>query len=352
MSLYKRGNTWWIGYVIPNGERIRQSAGTGNKGQAKELHDALKAEAWRVSRLGDKPRRTWNEAVVKYLTEKSGLKSIDTLKGHLRWLDTHLRGQYLDQINRELIEKIVDAKRERDDSGRCINAATTNRVAEVIRAVLRKACDDWEWIDRVPKIRFEPEPKLRVAWITNEQAATLLDELPQHLRDLAVFSLATGLRRSNVTQLTWSQVDLLKRRAWIYADQAKGKEAIPVPLNDDATSVVAKQIGKHPEYVFTYQGHPVKQTNTKAWRKALKRAGITNFRWHDLRHTWASWHRQQGTPLDKLKALGGWKSFEMVERYAHLSAEHLAPHANALPRLIKPVSSTEVTSQFRHSGEK
>ena len=64
----------------------------------------------------------------------------------------------------------------------------------------------------------------------------------------------------------WSQVDLLKHRAWIHADQAKGKEAIPVPLNEDATNVVTKQIGKHSVYVFTYRGHSIKQTNTKAWR--------------------------------------------------------------------------------------
>jgi integrase len=101
--------------------------------------------------------------------------------------------------------------------------------------------------------------------------------------------------------------------------------------------VVRKQLGKHTDYVFTYRGHPIRQTNTKAWRAALKRAGITNFRWHDLRHTWASWHRQQGTPLDRLKELGGWKTFDMVERYAHLSTEHLAPHANALPSLTARV---------------
>jgi integrase len=113
---------------------------------------------------------------------------------------------------------------------------------------------------------------------------------------------------------------------------------------------VKKQIGKHPEYGLTYRGNPIRQTNTKAWRKALKRAGITNFRWHDLRHTWASWHRQRGSPLDRLKELGSWKSFEMVERYARLSAEHLAPHANALPSLTTPPPDLEVTSQLRHSG--
>ncbi len=68
-----------------------------------------------------------------------------------------------------------------------------------------------------------------------------------------------------------------------------------------------------------------------AWRKALKRAGIENFRWHDLRHTWASWHIQNGTPHYVLKELVGWESMEMVLRYSHLAPEHLSPYADNRP---------------------
>ena len=78
------------------------------------------------------------------------------------------------------------------------------------------------------------------------------------------------------------------------------------------------------------QGNPVEQLSTAAWYKALQRAGIQNFRWHDLRHTWASWHVQSGTPLHVLQELGGWASFAMVQRYAHLAADHLAPWADRL----------------------
>jgi hypothetical protein len=91
-----------------------------------------------------------------------------------------------------------------------------------------------------------------------------------------------------------------------------------------------KQIGKHRDHVFTFKGQPVEQLSTAAWYKALKRAGIDNFRWHDLRHTWASWHVQSGTPLHVLQELGGWASYTMVQRYAHLAADHLAPWAERL----------------------
>ena len=69
-------------------------------------------------------------------------------------------------------------------------------------------------------------------------------------------------------------------------------------------------MNKHIKFVFTYKGKPIGQCNTKAWQKALKRARIENFRWHDLRHTWASWHVQHGTSLQELQQLGGWASLE------------------------------------------
>jgi integrase len=76
-----------------------------------------------------------------------------------------------------------------------------------------------------------------------------------------------------------------------------GHKAIGVPLNETAMALIRAQVGKHPERVFTYDGKPMFQVSSMAWYKALKRAGIENFRWHDLRHSWASWHVQQGTPL-------------------------------------------------------
>ena len=121
----------------------------------------------------------------------------------------------------------------------------------------------------------------------------------------------------------------MKRKvAWIHPDQAKAARAIGIPLSTEAIEVLKKQMGKHLTRVFTYDGKPVSKAGTWAWRKALKRAGIENFRWHDLRHTWASWHVQTGTSLQALKELGGWASFEMVQRYAHLASEHLAVYAD------------------------
>ncbi len=102
---------------------------------------------------------------------------------------------------------------------------------------------------------------------------------------------------------------------------------ICVPLNKGACQVIQRQLGKHRRFVFTYNGKPVKAVNTKAWKKALRAAGLEDFRWHDLRHAWATRHIQAGTSTAELQELGGWQSSEMVRRYAHFAAEQLAKAA-------------------------
>jgi integrase len=325
MAIRKRGAVWWLDFTTPSGERVRRSAETADKTEAQELHDKVKAEAWRVQKLGSHPIHTWNEAVVRWLIEQSHKASIESDKIHLRWLDRHLNGVDLTSISRAMLDNIAAAKLAEG-----VSPATVNRVMEVLRAILRKCADEWEWIERAPKVRMLKEPSRRIRFLTRSEAQRLLRNLPPHLADMAAFALATGLRRANVTGLRWDAVDLENRRAWVHPDEAKARRAIPVPLNEDAVAVVQRQIGKHRELVFSFRGKAIRQVSTKAWYAALDRAGIADFRWHDLRHTWASWHVQGGTPLFALQDLGGWESAEMVRRYAHLAADHLAPWADRL----------------------
>lgn len=154
----------------------------------------------------------------------------------------------------------------------------------LVRAILRKCANAWEWLDRSPSARMLKESRRRIRFLTREEAQTLLAKLPEHLSAMATFSLATGLRRANVTGLQWTQVDVVRRLAWIHPDQAKARKAIAVPLNADAVALLRKRVGTHPTHVFSFQGKPIVQVSTTAWYAALKRAGICNFRWHDLRH--------------------------------------------------------------------
>mgnify|MGYP002525036256 CR=1 FL=1 len=273
--------------------------------------------------MSEKPAYLWQDAVKKWLVEPAEKASIATDKKHLRWIHPYLYDKKLSDISKELLDQIKDVKKATG-----VTNATVNRVLAVIRAILNRARKEWEWIENVPYIRLLPEPKKRIRWLTQDEAVRLIQELPVHIAEMMRFTLSTGLRENNVTQLQWNQIDMQRRCAWIHADQSKTKRSIAIPLNDESLAVIRRQIGKHETHVFTYKGKSVLNANTKAWRHALDRAEIKDFRWHDLRHTWASWHVQNGTPLNILQELGGWSEPTMVQRYAHLSPGHLAEYAD------------------------
>ncbi|WP_373017586.1 tyrosine-type recombinase/integrase [Thiomicrorhabdus sp.] len=335
MSIKKRGQTWYTDFVAPNGQRVRKSTKTKVKREAQEFCAKLRNSLWREYQLGEKPKRryTWREAVVRYLQLKEGTKWENGIKIVLRDLHIWLEDVYLDEIDAELISRITFERkamkpRSNKGKGETVKNSTVNRMLRTLNAILRLAYEEWEWIDRKPKVPTLKEEPTEVTWLTNEQVKRLKNEMPHHQKQMMLFSVLTGLRESNMTGLTWEQVQLESKVIIFGNIKMKNGDPLSIPLSKQAIDILKEEMGKHPEYVFTYRGRPIKRANTKAFKKALSRAGIEPMPWHKLRHTFASFHRQQKTPLDILQELGGWKSQEMVKRYAHLGIDHLAEYAN------------------------
>jgi integrase len=339
MGIYKRSGSsnWWYRFQFKK-KQIRGSTGTQKKADAEQVEAKRKRELWEQDRLGVKPSKLWEEAAAAYLSRVSEGRNKRQTAGMLQWLDQFLHGMALGAINQAMLTTLQEKKalavaqraEEAKAAGRNprterASPGTVNRVVGVVVAVLNYSVRAG-WLDRAPKVAHLPDPAKRVRYITRDLAEALIRELPQHLSSMVVFSLETGLRKSNVRQLRWSEVDLERELVWVHPDEAKAGRGIAVPLTQRAVAVLEEQFGIHQEFVFTYRGRPVSETATRAWRKALARAGIANFRWHDLRHTWASWHRQSGTPQHVLKELGGWADDRMVGRYAHLGVDHLAEY--------------------------
>lgn len=268
--------------------------------------------------------KTWDDAANRWLRETSHKRTHAQDRKKLAWISERWSGLLLVYINRDAIDELAQFKRQ------TAVGSTTNRYLALIRAILRRAWREWEWLERVPFIRLYPEAKRRVRWITPDQARTLLDHLPAHQCHVVVFALATGLRHANAVGMTWDRINLKSRAAWCFADQTKNGEDLQIPLNDLAMQILEQRRGMHQTHVFTYKGKPLKRVNTQAWNKAKKRAGIDNFRWHDLRHTWASWLVQAGVPLYAVQEMGGWKTASMVRKYAHLSPPVNLKHSQAI----------------------
>lgn len=341
MSLYKREDSphWWVRFQL-NGREVRRSSGTEDRKKAIEFESVVRGSAWRQDKLGERPPYLWADARARWLRDthkKTKVKDEEILN----WFDEQLAGQPVQDITREVIEELRALRAEESSK------ATADRYMALLRAVLRKCVDDWQVLSSAPKVPMYRPPAPEPRWLTRPQFEKLCKQLPEHLELAARFSVATGLRMRSMTALTWDRISLKDKRLWIPGDQMKGASAHGIPLSKDALVQLRKLKKLNPkgERVFQWNGQPIEDCNTLAFQKAVKAAELEPFRWHDLRHTFASWAVQGGVALQELMQLGGWKSYSMVLRYSHLGPDHLAAAAEKITGRVQAKTSHET----RHS---
>lgn len=322
--LYKRsrkpGAPWWIRFTIA-GEEVRVSSRSNNRAAAEKLERHLREEIWREKQLGQ-VNHTWEEAKERWLKEKQHKRSLDRDREGFDALENLLGGAALGDIDGPAL---LEAQQNLCNGRK---PATVNRIMAVAASLLSAAVK-WGWLTHAPKIAALHVAKGEPRWITPEEFELLWRELPPHAKQIVRFSVATGARSRNVFGLRWSNVDMEAKSFSVDAAQFKGGRSVGFPLPPDAIEVLEQQRGAHPEYVFTDQRGraPVGSIKT-CWKKACQRAGIPRLRPHDLRHTWAAWHKKAGTPNAAIKALGGWSDMRMVDRYGHISAQDYAEFAD------------------------
>lgn len=306
MSIYKRGGVWWLDVAPPNGgSRIRRSTGASEKARAQRIHDEFRAELWKRRRSG----RTLHGALDAWAKDKGAPDRYRVGK-----LKRTVPDWPLDAIEGDRLLAILPQR----------TPGTLARYLNLLSAAGIKLK-----IEKRGK-----KPAARTRWLTADEWTRLRAALPSWQVPMADFALSTGLRQANVFRLEWSQVDLKRKLLWIHADQAKAGKVLRVKLQPEALAVLEAQRGKHARWVFQSEKKPDQPPSEikVGWKAALKRARIAHCTWHDLRHTWASWHVMGGTPLEVLQRLGGWADIRMVQRYAHLADSHLDQFAgNAKP---------------------
>jgi hypothetical protein len=178
-----------------------------------------------------------------------------------------------------------------------------------------------DWIHEVASANDPQEEALR-ALHRDDINSSLRGPEGEELTLASVLSVLVSFQRSMLCMM------LYKRSMSALVEEVRGGDddaffdAIRI---DRSVLALGGLQGQHEQFCFTYRGRPIGwEVTNNAWHTALRKACITDFRFHDLRHTWASWHRQAGTSCDELKDLGGWKSRVMVDRYAKYATEHLA----------------------------
>ena len=341
MSLYRRPNSahWWTRFQV-GGHEVRLTTGTGNRREAEEFETVARTRAWRQTRLGERAPLRWTDAAARWLAE-TRKRSKRRDESILAWFDEHLSDYDVQAITREAVQELRALKAAETSE------ATADRHMALLRAILNKCVREWEVLDSAPKVPMYRPPTGEPRWLTRAEFARLECELPDHLKAAARFAVLTGLRMRAMLSLTWPQIDSVKRRAWIAASEMKAGHSLGVPLTPDAIQVL-KSLPKNGDYVFQWRGKRIDDCNTLAFQTAVKAAKVYPLRWHDLRHTWASWAVQSGVTLHELMLLGGWRSFSMVLRYAHLAPGHLALAAAKVR--LRPRTKTGTLKKAPHEN--
>lgn len=341
-----RGN--WRCDFYAAGQRIQRTTGTTRKAEAREACAAWAMQAWRAQKLEDAPRITWEQAVADWFRAKERAGKRDLVNDHLkaRAMLEYLEGRSLtDPDLGEVITAALDEiQRKRD-----LSPSTHNKYRSFVRSVLSFARQRWPKLPAAPAIQRQAEPRRDIRILSREEVGKLFACLTLHLRRMARFALATGLRDENVRMLRLEQVDFAARRVTIEGADFKTGKPLVLPLSDEALAVLieARDCPLHglqaqtenigagkPAYAFTYLGVPVARASNTGWYAALRESKIKPCKWHSLRATWASWHLEAGTPIEVVQRLGGWANLDvLVKHYAHVAIERQAQYAGNIGAL-------------------
>jgi len=327
MQLFKRKGSpnWWAAWQGADGKRIRRSTRTANKKLAQSLAAKWVEETFMQEHFGKQPDAPFREALMRYAkTQKRDHPK--TFMGEMRYrlkrLDDRFGDVPLSKVNLALMERYMD---ERKDA---VSQATAQKEVGLMRAIIYKAHREG-YLDKLPVFPKFKRSRGRERWLTMEEEQRLLDVAAPHLKPVLIFALDTGGRRSEVLGLDWKNVNLEQRR--ITFVKTKNGDDRTIRLTERAFHVLMNMGPQKSGSVFTYKGESMNGIKT-SFRRAREQAELDDFRFHDLRHTFASRLVQGGVNLYDVMHLMGHKSIEMVHRYAHLAPDYQEGPINVLNR--------------------
>jgi integrase len=347
--------SWQIDYIDPAGERIRQTF--------KKKKDADMELGKLVSLIGEKRymdvkkeyRTTFGELAAKYQENFKNQASYKTAK---RFFIAEFKQYFgIDRLLADITYLDLETylnhlKESRVQHGAIAKTATVNRKMSCLRHMLKKAVH-WDLASETPfdkgQSLFLKESNQRLRYLDEDEIDRLLDacstkviEFPNsktrlsqmtrkdshYLREVVECAINTGMRKGEILSLEWDQI----RGGFIYLTKTKTLNPRQIPINDDLDALfkrIRKRRGLGSKHVFTFQGKPITRVHS-SFDAALKRANITDFRFHDLRHTFASHFVMRGGDLKALQEILGHTTLTMTMKYTHLAPGHKQQAVNLL----------------------
>lgn len=323
MGLYRRGKNFWFS-VMQNKERIQESTGTANRRLAEKIYAKALTEIQEGTWFEKKKAKTitFKELTEKYIANYAKQRDPYTIKHLLPFFGN----MTLAEITVETVEDYINMRLNRE-----AKESTVYKEFALGRRMFNVARKKWKWVRDNPfaDVEFPSYDNSRDRWLTVDEERRLLAATNQEwLKEMIVFAIHTGCRMGEIFSLTWKDVDLQRKVITIQSTKGGAKKAIPISntlyhlLTKVATSKVKHISGK----IFNVTRAALKD----AFSRAVKKAGLENLHFHDLRHTFATRLVQAGVDLYSVQKLLGHERISTTERYAHHYPESLRPSISAL----------------------
>lgn len=352
-GLFKRRDQWHIDKQIA-GCRLRESTGTPYLEEAEAYLARRVDEIRRAKVYGITPKRTFKEATVKYLRENQHKVTLKKDAALLVGLMPFIGDLTLDAVHTDALRPYVEARK---DQGRKMR--TINHGLKVVKRILNLAALEWRDEDNQPWLTTSPRINLLNEWDRSppypldwEEQARLFSALPDHLRQMALFAVNTGVRDQVVCQLRWEWEHFIPEMGFsvflVPGRLVKNRQDRLIVLNAIARDVVDAARGQHPAYVFCYRGKPVTRMLNTAWMRARKLADLPQVRVHDLKHTFGCRLRAAGVGFEDRQDLLGHKSGRITTHYSAANLQSLLEAANTVCR--KPNGPVLTVLRVKDSG--
>ena len=319
--MYKRNGVWWT-CIRHNGRKVQKSLGTANKQSAQKIETKIRTQI-NEGKYYEKPigsNKTFKDLMEKFMQEHAPKQSKNTQVSYntsLNHLSPFFSETSLTAITPKMISRYQVLRRKEK-----AKPASINSERAVLSIAFSLAVKSLEWVEVNPvlKVGKLKENNQRDRWLSQDEERRLLDNSPEWLKDLIIIALNTGLRQAEQLSLEWQRVDLFRKT--ILIKETKNGKPKTLPLNRIALNILSQRSKLKSiknDYVFLdANGNKIIAIFLrKAFNRVTEKAGINNFRWHDLRHTFATKLAQRGVDLYKISKLLGHTDIKMTQRYSH-----------------------------------
>ena len=345
--LYRRGSIYWFDFQM-NGTRYRKSTGETKRRDAENIFHAEREKARAGESSGVQEVKTYKvvDLAEEYLKWAERQRSYKDKKQGIRQLVDVFGNHDVNDLNTREIEQWQSMRLKYN------KPSTVNRLLATLKHMVNKGTQWGMASDRALKqvrnVKLLPENNRRLRFLSIEECQRLIECCHKALKPIVVVALQTGMRRGEVLGLKWEQIDLI--HGFILLDTSKNGERREIPINT-TLEYLFKEMPRsvESEYVFTGKtGKPLTDIK-KGFHTALRKAGIHDFRFHDLRHTFASQLVMAGIDITSVKELLGHKSLTMTMRYSHLSPGHKRKAVHVLDRLMEE-GENDVSKKWYNFG--